>query len=192
MEFNIQQFGVIIHSLPAAFFLFFFRELFRKYVLDFFNANAQKEALPILYYIDSFSLITLSFFGISWGGLLGNFRKDTIFTFLISQIWFLVYILLLLFLLFLKQSPEGSIFYLIIQDSIKYSWILFILNFLPIPPFDGAFFYMQSFETFTTGRFISFSIKIIFIVLLLFFSTQMIHQNFLFTKDLLILLGVNS
>ena len=130
--------GLLVYTLPATFLILLLREVFRNFLFNrIFNIKTNHP----LYYIDPIALVTTAFFGFSWSGAINYERKDNIITFLASQIFFIIFMLLSI-VYFYSQHPIESLYWLnFLQALVKTSWCMAIVNFIPVLPFDGSFFY---------------------------------------------------
>lgn len=134
------QLGHIIYTLPAVFLL----QLSREYIRNVFFLKVEKfHSHNPLYYTDGVAIGVYSLFGIGWGGILNSERADSIFSFFISQFWYIVVILLVFLYANLKQPAPDTYLAVFIAELMRASWVLFIFNFIPLPPFDAAFIYFQ-------------------------------------------------
>ena len=93
--------------------------------------------------IDPLALFCLSLTNVSWGNFLQKNRRDHWLSFLISQLVLVVLMLIFIFYLKIKMPPEGKYLYLLCKTIIQQSWFVFLVNLIPLPPFDLSFFYAQ-------------------------------------------------
>ncbi len=143
MYFSLDFLGALIFSVPAALVVMLGREWF---ILQFRGAIPEsnlweKGAVNPFTRIDLWALFLLSLWGMSWGGLIQKGRKETTLTFILAQVWF-VLVWLLVFIYYKLNHPiEESYLHYFLQEIMRQAWTLHLVNYLPLPPFDGSFFY---------------------------------------------------
>ncbi len=178
IEIVIHKVGDLAYSLPSAFLVLLIKEFTR---ISFFKKTGTDHSKSIYFNpvssIDPFALFCLSLTNISWGGLVQKNRKDNWLSFLISSLSLLLLMIIIMGYLSLKNPDKTTYLYLLCHSMIKQSWLVFLINCLPIPPFDMSFFYTQKIYMYP----INFFFKIIFVTLLLsgLFNIQEYIPNFL-------------
>lgn len=140
MQALIEQSGYLLYTLPVALLVLLSREAFRNFLL---SRLAKEETYPAAYYVDIFSVVSLALTGGGWGGLLHRKRRDTLLTFSLSQFWLLMLVGLGVLYWYLKKPDAGSYVSFFTLTFVKQCWVLFFINFIPLPPFDAAYFYFQ-------------------------------------------------
>ena len=184
MNISFESLGDLIYMMPASALVYITREWFRNFVLS--KLNSEENNLPLAY-IDPLALVTLGTFGLSWGGIATPDRRDNLASYVASQLWYALAVGLLV-LYFHFHGPEpGSFLQMLIIYMIKFCWVLFLLNFIPLPPFDGSFFYMQKIDNGFTFVLISYMTRFIVIFVLLF---DVLNVDFLKADTLLRAMGV--
>lgn len=140
MQALVEQSGYLLYTLPVAVLILLSREAFRNFLL---SRLTKDETYPAAYYVDIFAVISLALTGGGWGGLLHRKRRDFLLTFLLSQVWLILLVGLGVLYWYLKRPDAGSYVSFFTIAFVKQCWVLFFLNFIPIPPFDAAYFYFQ-------------------------------------------------
>ena len=92
---------------------------------------------------DLWAFIVLVFSGYSWGGLITKEKKDSVISFIIAQLWFVIIAFIAFVFLQTKGLNKNSYMYIFLLELIKACWMLHLVNYIPIPPFDASFFYAQ-------------------------------------------------
>jgi len=157
--------GYLVYTLPAAFLVFLLRETVRSIVYQ--KIGYRVEYNPV-YYVDIIAVSCLSLFGISWGGIIHEDREDNWITMLIAQLVYLALFFLIFIYLRLNNPSSTSNAFIVLTTMAKQCYVLFIINFLPIVPFDFSFFYMQKLQHTFGGRILKNITKLIFIILFYF------------------------
>ncbi|MDH4200359.1 MAG: hypothetical protein OEV66_08280 [Spirochaetia bacterium] len=140
--------GMFVIAIPAAIIVLIGREWFllelmsRLGIFVETHYSARQTKNPLLTF-DVWAFIVLCFSGYSWGGFIVKNKKDTISSYIFGQLWFIMVMLIAFIFLHAKDISKTSYMYLILIDILKKSWSLHLLNYLPLPPFDASFFYMQ-------------------------------------------------
>lgn len=168
----------VSYSFIAVFFIFFLRESFRNYI--FYSLNPNKSTLKQPYiYIDIWSVTFFTLFNVSWGGLLQSHkgRRDTFLTFFLSQLLYLALLLIIYIYLFLNNPEIETFRYNFLHYTCKACYVLFIVNLIPLPPFDASFFYLQNFLQYKPIYFILILFKVILFNLL---YLEVINLNWIF------------
>ncbi len=139
--------GYLVYTLPASLVVLLFREVGRiqiqaRYSIQYSHQLSKEK--PILS-VDPMAVLVLSLTSMSWGGLLIK-RKHEInwMSYISSQLATLILMCVVLIYLFLKQPHKTSYLFLICHAVVLQSWLVFILNCIPIPPFDIAYFYIDT------------------------------------------------
>jgi hypothetical protein len=138
---------MLIYSVPAAFILLIGREWFLFNVMSkmgvFTDAHyAAKTQNPFLTF-DLWALMVLVFGGYSWGGLIKKEKRDTIISFIFAQLWFVIIMIIAFIFLQAKDLSKSSYAYIFLIEIIKKGWMVHMVNYIPLPPFDASFFYAQ-------------------------------------------------
>ena len=187
-EYLFMKFGMLIYILPAALILLIGREWYLFSVMSKLGVFSEthyteKTKNPFLTF-DLWSFITLIFGGYAWGGLINREKNDTIVSFIFAQLWFVLCIIIAFIFLQAKDLEKTSYMHMFLLEIIKKSWVLHLFNYLPIPPFDGSFFYMQK----RNMHSVTIVSKIAMTVFILFFPLK---NDFLSGQSFLKLIGLN-
>ena len=163
LEAFIYQIDYLTYSFPAALVVLMSREWA---AINLMRSQVPKQEGPYMSEfsaIDPLALFCLSLTNVSWGNFLQKNRKDQWLSFLISQLALLLLILILIFYLKMKMPSKEGYLFLFCNAIIQQSWAVFLVNLIPLPPFDLSFFYMQK-PMLSLLQLVS---KVIFLVLLL-------------------------
>ena len=144
IEIIVHKVGYLAYTLPSAFAVLFVKESSRISLTKRLGNYHDKS----IYFnpfssIDPLALFCLSLTNASWGGFVQKNRKDHWLGFLISELSLLILMVIIMAYLQIKNPGENSYLYSFCHSIIEQSWFVFIMNALPLPPFDMSFFYMQ-------------------------------------------------
>ena len=140
----IYQIDHLTYTFPAAFLVLLSREWAVNNLMKNQNISySQGIYANPLSAIDPWALFCLSLTNVSWGNFLQKGRKDHWLSFLISQLILVILMLIFIFYLKIKMPPDGKYLYLLCNAIIQQSWVVFLVNLIPLPPFDLSFFYAQ-------------------------------------------------
>ena len=141
----IQKIDYLVYTIPSALIVLLVKEWSRYYFFTVTSAPNQKQTTSsnFLSSIDPLAFFCLSLTNISWGGMLQKNRKNHLSIFLISQLALLILIFIVMIYMYMKKPVETTYLYLFCSSIIKQSWLVIILNFLPIPPFDMSLVYIE-------------------------------------------------
>lgn len=140
MDFGIslRSLGELIYTIPAGLVIFFSRAAFHEMLERRIEGLEKKE---ITESIDIFGLGVFLLYGVSWGGMLYSSRKNNMIIFLLNQLFFIFAILVTIVYLILKNPQEGTYVFFFSVKMLQYLVTLFIVNWVPLPPFDAAILY---------------------------------------------------
>lgn len=141
MEISLAPFGALVYTLPAAAIIFFSREAVRN---SLFRKIAPEETPPAFYFVDILGLFLAAYASVSWGGLVQKNRRDNLLTFLASQLWLLLILIVSMLYLNINHPPVGSYTHNFFYATAQISELMLYLNFIPFPGLDASFFYTQN------------------------------------------------
>lgn len=138
---------MVIYSIPAAVVLLIGRDWYLFNVMSKMGVFTDthytgKSKNPFLTF-DLWAFCVLCFGSFSWGGLINRGKKDSVISFIFGQLWFVLMIIIAFVFLNAKDLNKTSYMYIFFMEIIKKSWVLHLVNYIPIPPFDASFFYAQ-------------------------------------------------
>ena len=170
-----ENFDHTLYFLIAGFLIFLLREAFRNYI---FRNTGNSESDNPLSYIDPIGLGLLGLYGLSWGGITSIRRKDNIVTYIASEVFFLV--LMLSAVGYYKIHAPFTIieWKIFIVSIVKLNWALFILNCVPIPPFDASFFYTQNLGKVNIIIQTVFKVIVVILTVLGYINVDILGTNF--------------
>lgn len=165
MTVSLDILGGLIFSVPAALLVLLGREFF---ILQFRGAIPesnlwQKGSVNALTRVDLWSFFLVSLWGFGWGGLVQKGRKETMLTFILAQLWFVLIAVIVIIYVKLNHPVEGGYIYLLMHEVLRQAWTLHLINYIPIPPFDASVFYVPN-----INQNIRYALKIIVTILLIF------------------------
>jgi|GEM_PF-1881727 len=186
-EFFYARFGMFIYSIPAALILFIGREWYLFSVMSkmgvFMESHYRGKTKNPLLTFDLWAFVVFIFGGFSWGGLVNREKRDTAMSFILAQLWFFIIIAIAFVFLHSKGLSKSSYMYVFLIEIMKKSWLLLLVNFLPVPPFDGSFFYAQK----NSMKNVVFISKVAATAVILFVP---VHNDFLSGQSLIKVLGL--
>lgn len=165
----VASLGFLLTSLPSAFLLLYFHEVFRNFILQKLHFAETENAIS---WVDPISMATLAFFGVSSSGVNQKGRNDSPISYLLSQLFFILFILFLALYTFLKQPESNTYLYEFLKTISRQAFSVFLWNWLPIPPLSGSFFFWQRF--YNESRLVPFTIvvRVLFIIALVFLGNE--------------------
>lgn len=163
MQTILSEISFLAYTLPAAFLLLYFHEIFRNFVLKNLHSSEPEGAIV---YVDPVSMASLAFFGIAGSGLNQKGRQDSFISFLLSQLFFLIWIGVVILYTYLKQPALDSYLYNLINITLQHSFAIFLWNWLPLPPLSASFFYWQRFYNQSNSLLFTIIVRIVFLIVL--------------------------
>ncbi len=185
MEISLAQFGHVLFYAPAGLLVYLSREWVRSSLAQKLNGE---ESGDIILETDLFALVCWSFSGIGWGSFCRPARRDTLLTFMVAQLWFLALIAISIFYSRAKGLEAETFMATFFSAVIFISWTGFWLNWIPLPPFDAAGFYLKPLYA---VRFISVAIAIWKVAIVIFFTVAVRLPEFFRGKFLLSWAGLS-
>ncbi|MDH4262102.1 MAG: hypothetical protein OEV78_03550 [Spirochaetia bacterium] len=186
-EYLFSKFGMFIYTIPSAMILMIGREWYLYSVISkmgiFADVHYTRNTRNPFLSFDLWGFLVLIFGGYSWGGLIKNEKRDTIVSFVFAQLWFIVIIVIAAVFLHAKGLSRNSYIFIFLIEIIKMSWIIHLINYIPLPPFDASFFYTQK----SGMNMIVLVSKLIATALIIFFP---VYNDFLSGQSLIKLLGL--
>ncbi|MDH5719229.1 MAG: hypothetical protein OEZ13_01280 [Spirochaetia bacterium] len=167
LEISLNEYGALFFAIPAYIIITVIREWMRDQLIMSLGeglSGEKKQKIPPFWHIDIFAVCAMGIWGISWGGLLQRKERDTPLTFFISQIYYFLFGFVIAVFYHLKVPEEGGYTWHILREMVRQCWILGILNFIPLPPFDASFFYMNK----KNKEYALIGFKILVIIFLIF------------------------
>lgn len=138
LELSLLSLGEMIYTIPAGFFIYFSRSVFHEMLQ---NRILGEEKEHVWESIDIFALGVFFIYGISWGGMLRWGKRKSFLLYVFSQFFYLILIALSIIYFQLKNPVEGSYLFYFSIKIVQYLIGLFLLNFIPLPPFDASMLY---------------------------------------------------
>lgn len=187
VKFDLSQMGLIALSLPASFIVMMGREWFISRVTQktgLMAASSDHKEPNVLLNTDLWAFSLLCFFGVSWGGIVSDRKKHNFLIFVIGQLWLIIAIAVSLVFLHAKNLLPTDYMYFLFVDIIKKSWLLHLLNYIPIPPFDLSFFYISNSDILKK---VTLALKIVLTVVIVLFP---IHNSFITGESFLRWVGL--
>jgi len=138
MELSLSSLGKYIYTIPAAILIIAGREFLRSYL---HKANHYDLEYFPLGETDPLAIVTLSFFGISWGGMPSGKFEENQLTIFFSMAWYPLIYLLSLGYYHIKMPADHTYLKLIVTSLNIFLVNMFLLNLIPLPGFDtGSIF----------------------------------------------------
>ncbi|RME92902.1 MAG: hypothetical protein D6767_02185 [Candidatus Hydrogenedentota bacterium] len=141
MEISLAPLGPLLYTLPAAFIIYFSRELIRNKLFSVLGVDELKSPF---YYMDAFGMLVAAYTGAGWGGLIQKERRDNAGTFFVSQLWYVVLFFLAYLYYSMNQNTASAYTKNFLISIMKLCEILFYINWIPFPGLDASFFYTQN------------------------------------------------
>ncbi len=157
-------------SFPAALAVYTGREIFRNYLLHSLTGKQQNHPL---YYLDIWAVGTAALFPLSWGGMVHRERMDNRLSYLLSQMFF-AFIAAALFVYFLLKGNQAiGYLYELLRYAMQLSYTLFLINLVPVPPFDASYLLVKLFPRNIVLRFLFTASKLLLIAIAVFFADRL-------------------
>ncbi len=157
-------------SFPAALAVYTGREIFRNYLLHSLTGKRQNHPL---YYLDIWAVGTAALFPLSWGGMVHRERMDNRLSYLLSQIFFALIVAALFVYFLLKGNHVAGYVYELLRYAMQLSYTLFLINFIPLPPFDASYLFVKLFPRNRAVRHLFTASKLALIAFAVFFADRL-------------------
>jgi len=145
-ELSLSGLDILFYSVPASLILLLTREWFVGTVVEKMgfvsHAGSEERVNPFLRF-DLWAFAMLSYWGVAWGGTIQKNRDNNLISFILYQLWFVVIFTVVFLFLKFKQYENVGFTYYMLKEMLRQAWTLHLLNYIPLPPFDGSFFYMR-------------------------------------------------